>query len=384
MKHRWFASGVLAATLTAWLVLGGLPSAAAEEEAALPTDDPTWMFPKRPVLEPADRILFSHRLHIRVGEICSDCHPNAETATEARTVVLPDKPFCFDCHETPDEQDNCAMCHANAERPSATLTWSTQELSFNHAAHMALDDVDCATCHPDAEQSRTTLDRLVPPMATCTSCHQPEMDRLACSTCHTDLGSLNMPPAEQAVHKPGFFPLHGAWARGQAALCRECHEETFCSDCHANTTPVRPSMVFPDLVERTFVHRGDFVGRHALEARANPASCASCHGQTFCNDCHSQALAPAAFPGFPGRLDRRSPHPVDYVNRGGEGFHGTDARMNPMHCATCHDQGAASNCVDCHRVGGVGGNPHPPGWSRRGRETEMAVSRACLPCHAGN
>jgi hypothetical protein len=36
--------------------------------------------------------------------------------------------------------------------------------------------------------------------------------------------------------------------------------------------------------------------------------------------------------------------------------------------------------VGCHREGGVGGNPHPPGWESRRSKTELP----CLLCHGGS
>jgi hypothetical protein len=33
--------------------------------------------------------------------------------------------------------------------------------------------------------------------------------------------------------------------------------------------------------------------------------------------------------------------------------------------------------VGCHRVGGIGGSPHPPGWSTRRHRSEMP----CRLCH---
>jgi hypothetical protein len=41
----------------------------------------------------------------------------------------------------------------------------------------------------------------------------------------------------------------------------------------------------------------------------------------------------------------------------------------------------ASNCVQCHRVGGVGGNPHPMGWTARHGTEEIDRSTMCLFCH---
>ena len=321
----------------------------------------------------ADRIIFAHATHADLE--CTDCHASVAESTTAAASVRPKMADCFECHE----QEPCTQCHTSEDDPSATWAeTSAKELRFNHAAHLGRSGITCATCHAGAAESRQVEDGLNPEMAVCTTCHQAQMDRLACTYCHTRLPQLGKPSIGEAVHTVGFYALHGAWATGSSQLCSQCHEQTFCADCHAKTTPLKPSVKLPDAVDRNFVHRGDYLGRHALEAAARPASCQTCHGQSFCQDCHrrSGALADA------GRA--RSPHPAGYAFRSGnKAFHGTDARVNIQQCATCHDQGAASNCVTCHRVGGIGGNPHPPGFDRRDAKDQMKNNRACIPCHRG-
>jgi len=50
-------------------------------------------------------------------------------------------------------------------------------------------------------------------------------------------------------------------------------------------------------------------------------------------------------------------------------------------CASCHDQGAQSNCVQCHKVGGIGGDPHPPGFRSRHNLNEARSDGRCVACH---
>jgi hypothetical protein len=77
----------------------------------------------------------------------------------------------------------------------------------------------------------------------------------------------------------------------------------------------------------------------------------------------------------------RSPHPPGFSFPGSPDFHGPAARRDIASCASCHDQGAASNCVSCHRVGGIGGNPHPASWLARHDAREIAGNGMCLACH---
>jgi hypothetical protein len=123
------------------------------------------------------------------------------------------------------------------------------------------------------------------------------------------------------------------------------------------------------------MHRGDFLGRHSVEVAADPASCRRCHGQSFCDSCHqAEGLTAQA-------KNPRDPHPAGWSIPGSRDFHGPAARRDIASCAACHDQGARSNCVDCHRVGGIGGNPHPPGFTQRHDRAEIRRTGMCLYCH---
>jgi RecJ-like exonuclease len=143
-----------------------------------------------------------------------------------------------------------------------------------------------------------------------------------------------------------------------------------CAQCHTATTrPIPPSVQFPEKVTADFIHRGDWISRHAIEQQVDPASCTKCHGRNYCQSCHAfQNVAPGG--GSP-----RDPHPSGWLN-----VHGLQARANIVACAACHDQGTASICVGCHRVGGVGGNPHPPGW--KGTASQAASQANCRACHS--
>ena len=350
--------------LCALLVAIAAPAAAQKVE----------LFPQPPAPKPADRITFSHKKHLAQDIECTDCHEDVSDATSLDKLKKPKMDFCSNCHDQTSDADKCGMCHSNADDPSAVWAPLTKDLHFDHKAHLAIKGVTCVSCHPKAKTSTDAYEDLFPTMQTCTKCHEKQIARLDCQKCHTRLPQLGVKPLGTAVHGPGFFPIHGAWAKGSSTLCSTCHEQTFCSDCHSRTTPVRASIQMPDRVDRNFVHRGDWLGRHALEAKARPAYCLSCHGQTFCSDCHNQsrALSPTTVP--------TSPHPPGYVRRGGVAFHGDDARMHIEQCAACHDQGAASICVKCHKVGGPGGDPHPPGFGST-RKDAIHRSATCVPCH---
>ena len=73
-----------------------------------------------------------------------------------------------------------------------------------------------------------------------------------------------------------------------------------------------------------------------------------------------------------------SPHGPGWVGLGvAENEHGRAARRDPVACASCHGGAGEALCVSCHKVGGPGGNPHPPGYSSQQPMTAMP----CRMCH---
>ena len=104
-----------------------------------------------------------------------------------------------------------------------------------------------------------------------------------CAECHEDLYSgLN--------HRAGdFYRKHKLYAGGRKFVCAACHRESFCTDCHAYKEEIKPSDKYKDSPERNLPHRGDYLSRHRIEGRINPASCAKCHGRQNnerCKTCH--------------------------------------------------------------------------------------------------
>jgi hypothetical protein len=71
-----------------------------------------------------------------------------------------------------------------------------------------------------------------------------------------------------------------------------------------------------------------------------------------------------------------SPHPTGWVGVD-RNEHGRAARRDPASCAACHGGAGEALCVSCHRVGGVGGNPHPPGF----RDARALSDLPCRTCH---
>jgi hypothetical protein len=312
---------------------------------------------------------FVHSIHVDQGIECTDCHAGIEKATTLTERHLPTTEKCKECHED-----------KTAPKPAAIAP----RIQFSHAKHLGQTAVagKCDTCHkklPEMGEAPWS-----PPMDTCTACHkhQTDFNEGRCRPCHVDLKGYF--PERAYAHKGDWLRLHGPLARPSAESCASCHDQTYCAECHAaTTTAARPSIIFPEEVKRDFIHRGDYVSRHMIDARQNPASCQRCHGSNHCEACHEQQNLTNVFGGGRRPESHGAPGTGWANDRASGNFHGDAARRNITSCATCHDQGADSVCVACHLVGGPGGNPHPRTFLNKHDAGDISDNAMCRSCHRG-
>lgn len=310
---------------------------------------------------------FPHRAHVIQGVPCSTCHPTASEAKSTSPVVFPSAATCVRCHVTPHDPRECSDCHGQASTRHRVELARTY-LRFDHVQHAR--DGTCVRCHDAIREADAEL---LPRMGTCLSCHAHDDDFEVrdCDRCHVDLHAETVRPSTHVVHGQDFTQQHGAQASASADLCKTCHTERDCASCHGVSVPALPWRLALE-TERAGLHRAGFVARHATEARLDPGACASCHSNESCQSCHVDRGVAAG-----GARAVASPHPADWV-RGGSNRHGIEARRDPMACASCHGGAGEALCVGCHRVGGVGGSVHPPGFVSN---LDRLRDRPCIACH---
>jgi hypothetical protein len=326
--------------------------------------------------EQADRIKVSHAKHIKASVDCTTCHDKVwDAKTLGLANVLPLQDACKDCHQKEFDSSNCRMCHTDAAKPMPYFR-DDRHLKMNHATHIPLVKEDCTVCHKSLPEPGKTYSP--PTMDSCFTCHEHKDDYNAgrCDVCHTDLSHYPEDPVSTFSHQGNWVKLHQTAARVSTEACSKCHDATYCSSCHdAQTVPVPVETLYPEHVEGDFqIHRGDWLSRHSLEAQADETECRRCHGVPFCTTCHTQQnLTPAG-------TNPRNPHPPGWAFPGANS-HANAARTDIASCQSCHDQGAASVCISCHKVGGIGGNPHPSSFLSRHSASQIHQSAMCLYCH---
>ncbi|MEK7703820.1 MAG: cytochrome c3 family protein [Myxococcota bacterium] len=329
-----------------------------------------WWMAGRPGLVPRDELIFSHKTHVDNSVECATCHAGVKEASDTAKSLLPKEAACLDCHEKPD---NCAMCHKDVAQAKARPEHHS-ELGFSHQAHMERVGDDCATCHVGIADM-TVVPVAVPAMDVCLQCHNHATDyaEARCQHCHPDMRAMPLRAVAEFDHGGNWLDRHGMMARVQGAQCTQCHAQSMCADCHSKTAPAAPTRIFPEQVERALIHRGDWISSHPMEARAEGQMCLRCHQTSYCSSCHaSSGLSPKTGAGG------RNPHPGGWAL---SPEHGREARLAIETCAACHDQGAASACVRCHAVDGMGGNPHPAGWKKTHDEDDATKETPCRFCH---
>lgn len=361
-------------------------------------------------------IRFNHRKHVQeLGLSCTTCHDKAKTSKKSADRLLPSPARCDACHGTdhrdlsrvraePDELlGQCGFCHIGYKSTDgnkvARFVLPTPNIKMDHAAHAARN-IGCAQCHGNVENIELATRDQLPRMKGCFGCHQMPAPargeaRGDCVNCHlTDPGGLMktsfpsgklVPPRwlHDAGHGPDFIERHKQVAGNDSQLCKSCHSEKFCVDCHDGR--VRPRKVHP----------GDWISQHPIAARQNNPSCTSCHRQqSFCVGCHQRAGVTMSGPyeNFAGR-GRFHPPKAEWTDPPrSTRHHAWEAQRNINACVSCHVE---RDCTTCHasvRVGGRGSavgdgswgqgtNPHPVGFRDRCSGALRRNARPCLVCH---
>jgi hypothetical protein len=269
--------------------------------------------------EPPDRIIFPHDLHFENDVECADCHDGAALSTLAADRLLPDMDVCADCHDT-DDDENCAMCHTNADEAGDYPHAAYGAALFSHAGHLDRD-MACQKCHGDPAAGRPAM----PGKTDCRGCHETSDDYGDCRLCHAESREL-LPVSHGATWVSG----HGLDAREDQSRCYQCHTQNTCQECHAGDN-VRPRS-----------HRLNYAFDHAIDARGNEMQCAVCHQDpNHCGNCH---IAERVLP--------RDHSQAGWVNGSGGGRHATEAVFNMESCISCHAGGAEEPaCARCHGGG---------------------------------
>jgi hypothetical protein len=244
-------------------------------------------------------LIFNHAFHIKNaplaqnGDKCLSCHKDINLSGEiqVRGMFNPTMEACWTCHaETKLATNACEACHIS----TANLipeTHRLSEFSTRHKFAAMAPGANCMMCHDNT---------------TCQECHVANAVMTEGNTMENYYrpgeGSNSVDGAKvqklSRVHDLNYRFTHGIEFKGKASDCQTCHQtETFCSTCHNQQGGDYASAGFVPYshTKTNFVTIGigSGGGEHALLAKRDLGSCASCHdaagADPVCVQCHNDA-----------------------------------------------------------------------------------------------
>lgn len=296
-------------------------------------------------------IKHSHQFHAETGADCESCHASIQTSTRSSDNNLGKMTQCYECHD--QKKTECSVCHVEPGEPYSSFENPKRELVFDHQEHVGELKIACVTCHVDIAKKDYTNVRTLPPMETCTGCHNGTKASDQCEACHTDIRFIR--PAD---HDAGFVRTHKRIvASSSDANCLMCHTQSSCQECHEGGQISRMKKANEWEASRGSsalgtgsgqigqnVHALDYMVTHRFDFKAKTQDCQSCHeAETFCVTCHSGS----------GKATRPAWHNVaGFVGTGG-GFHASLAKKDMESCVICHASAQEDvTCLQCHTTKG--------------------------------
>jgi hypothetical protein len=180
-----------------------------------------------------------------------------------------------------------------------------------------------------------------------------------------------------------FLEAHGAQSRAANASCAVCHAQESCYQCHRGNPQVAdalPTAASGKAINvqvsrrRPEDHTPQWTNGHANVASARPEACAGCHVRQDCLECHR-----------PNAADAKGYHPSGFLTS-----HPQQAYTREASCANCHN--TSGFCQTCHQQAGLISN----GALERGYHDKVSQFlgghgqsarqslESCVSCHVEN
>lgn len=248
------------------------------------------------VLEPFELekpdLIYSHKYHLETQDVeCETCHSGLSTvdyADESESAD-PSMSTCYTCHNNVSIATNvCESCHVSTHN---LIPQDHKQVSFfdNHKFSAGKGDAQCAMCHDEMN---------------------------FCETCHTATNTID--------------------------------ETNTASDFYAPYSPHK----YTDnakVQKLTRAHSLDYRFTHGIDAKSKSSECQTCHQtESFCAECHTSGGGDYALSGVVPLSHTQSNFLTIGVGTGG-GEHAVLAKRDMESCASCHDTyGADPSCILCH------------------------------------
>ncbi len=267
---------------------------------------------------------------------CTTCHRDAPSSTVARL---------------PDGRRTDAPGVAVERR--APASHRVPDFPTAHGDLAAADPGNCTSCHTEAS---------------CTDCHAGGVADAREAGQRRELPAVASPAATAGAE--GGPAAGGSTAGARAQAADTTHTDTTAADTSSSADS--DGAPWPGPAARSEpggFHPENFMARHASAAYGNRMECSTCHSTgAFCRECHQQTGMGSSGRIGPGFHDAQ---PLWLLR------HGQAARQSLESCASCHRQ---RDCIQCHSTtGAFSVSPHGPDFdAQRYADRNRQV---CLACH---
>ena len=281
---------------------------------------------------PPPNIIFPHARHTKADIACVECHDQVPKKTLATRDDYPTMDRCIQCHFERGVSIECKTCHITGRGGRIETSYPQGKLQPRRLHSFAIHDANFLKDHAvPAKRER----------AFCDTCHTED----DCLSCHDGIGR------DVRYHPGDWVSTHFVKAKKDDTRCQSCHRlQSFCLNCH-----IRSGVASVWEVSRPF-NATHFSVRRDSRGLAN------------------------------------GPHPMaadGWNNPASRNFHGFQAQRNIRSCASCHQE---QYCLQCHMSkfdtglkASRGGNPHGPNPQRlKGSTASKQNARMCLKCHHPN
>jgi hypothetical protein len=143
---------------------------------------------------------------------------------------------------------------------------------------------------------------------------------------------------------------HRLLAERASNNCSDCHQQSFCLDCHngGNVDAGLRKSISQTGETMPTTHRSDFISIHPIKAKDDPQSCYRCHEQRFCSECHAKNpnKGDMQIKGHTAVGNTQRYFLVRGDSAANNAAHASEARRNLQSCEGCHPDGTV--CTTCH------------------------------------
>jgi hypothetical protein len=243
------------------------------------------------LIQTESSLIFNHQFHLNNEMDCEDCHKGLDEVDYSfeSANLLPPMETCAGCHnENKIASNACESCHIST---LDLLPQNHRNVEFTRThKYMAWEnDANCMMCHNNVTcQECHVATNVITEINSADDFYQPYMPS-------NTIDGTKQQIITKVHNDLNYRYYHGIDAKGRTIECQTCHQiESFCANCHQSENNdfalggiIPASHLLPNFKT---IGIGSGGGEHAILAKRDLESCASCHdvqgADPTCVFCH--------------------------------------------------------------------------------------------------